>query len=56
MQTQPPENVTTSEQNEQVDACERQPYQAPCLVRMELSKTLASTPGAFSDGLGGLMS
>ncbi|WP_199796340.1 hypothetical protein [Ectopseudomonas mendocina] len=49
MQTQDLESVTTAEPNEQIDTCERQPYQAPSLVRMELSKTLGST-GFISDG------
>jgi hypothetical protein len=50
MQTQDLESVTTAEPNEQIDAGERQPYQAPCLVRMELSKTLGSA-GTISDGI-----
>ena len=49
MQPEGLETVTTAEQDEQIDAHERQPYQAPCLVRMELSKTLGST-GLISDG------
>ncbi len=50
MQTQASENVTTSEQNEQVDTCERQPYQVPSLVRLDLSETQGST-GVVSDGI-----
>lgn len=50
MQTQAPENVATTEQNEQVDARERQPYQEPCLVRLDLSETQGST-GLITDGI-----
>ena len=38
MQPQDLESATTAEPHEQIDARERQPYQAPCLVRIELKK------------------
>lgn len=45
MQTQDLESVTTAEPNEQIDAGERQPYQAPSLVRLDLAHTEAGGPG-----------
>lgn len=47
MQSEAIETVT--EPLEQIDACERQPYEPPCLVQMEISRTLGST-GLISDG------
>jgi len=45
------ETVNTAEPDEQIDARERQPYQAPCLVRIELKKTEAGASGTADAGL-----
>lgn len=45
MQFQETEAVTTIEPNEQIDIRERLPYQAPCLVRLDLDETEAGAPG-----------
>ncbi|RIA22224.1 hypothetical protein DFO61_2898 [Ectopseudomonas oleovorans] len=49
MQFQETEAVTTLEPNEQIDVHERQPYQAPRLVRLDLSETQGLTSGT-NDG------
>jgi hypothetical protein len=49
MQSEAIENVT--EPLEQIDVCERQPYQAPSLVRIELKKTEAGAAGTADSGL-----
>lgn len=51
MQPQDLESVTTVEPNEQIDTCERQPYQAPCLVRLNLDETEAGGPGVTDAGI-----
>lgn len=51
MQSQETEAVTAIEPNEQVDARERQPYQAPCLVRLNLDETEAGGPGVTDAGI-----
>ena len=45
MQTKDLESVTTAEPNEQIDARERQAYQAPSLVQLDLAETEAGGPG-----------
>lgn len=45
MQTQDLESVTKAEPNEQLDVHERQTYQAPSLVRLDLAHTEAGGPG-----------
>lgn len=50
MQPNDLETVTTHEPTAQTDTCERQPYEPPCLVQMEVAKTLGSI-GAISDGI-----
>lgn len=50
MQPNDLETVTTHEPTAQTDTCERQPYQAPSLVRMGLSDTEGSA-GTISDGI-----
>jgi hypothetical protein len=49
MQPQDLESVTTVEPNEQIDARERQPYQAPCFEPLNISETLADVL-VVSDG------
>jgi len=51
MQTQDLETVATTETNEQFDARERQPYQAPSLVRLDLAETKAASPSIVDAGL-----
>jgi hypothetical protein len=51
MQPKELETVTASEQNEQVDTCERQPYQAPSLVRLEFKNTEAGSIGTPEAGI-----
>lgn len=50
MQANDLETVTTHEPSAQTETCERQPYQAPNLVRLNLSDTEGST-GTLSDGI-----
>ncbi|SIS09310.1 hypothetical protein SAMN05878276_2196 [Aquipseudomonas alcaligenes] len=50
MQPNDLETVTTHEPTTQTDTCERQPYEPPCLVQMDVAKTLGST-GPISDGI-----
>ena len=49
MQSEAIETVTES--NEQLEVHERQPYQAPSLVRIELKKTEAGATGTTDAGL-----
>lgn len=42
---QPHEIESVTEPNEQLEARERQPYQAPSLVRLDLAHTEAGGPG-----------
>lgn len=51
MQPKEPETVTSTEQNEQIDAGERQPYQAPSLVRLEFKNTEAAATGTTDGGI-----
>lgn len=51
MQPEGLETVTTTEQNEQIDARERQPYQAPSLVRLEFKNTEAAINGGADAGI-----
>lgn len=51
MQAQDLEAVTPAKSNEKTDIRERQPYQAPSLVQLELKRTEGSTPGGVNDGL-----
>ncbi|MFV9656129.1 hypothetical protein ACNFCK_14540 [Pseudomonas sp. NY15366] len=51
MQSKELETVTSIEQNEQIDASERMPYQAPCLVRLELKNTEAGASGTTDGGI-----
>ncbi len=51
MQPKEPETVTSTEQNEQIDARERQPYQAPSLVRLEFKNTEAGPAGTTDAGI-----
>jgi hypothetical protein len=51
MQPQDLESITTAAPNEQNDARERQPYQAPCLVRLNLDETEAGGPGVTDAGI-----
>lgn len=53
MQSQDLESVTAAEPNEQIDICERQPYQAPSLVQLGLKKTSSNT---FSSNDGAFLS
>jgi uncharacterized protein involved in tolerance to divalent cations len=50
MQANDLETVTTHEPSVQTETCERQPYEPPCLVQMDVAKTLGST-GPISDGI-----
>ncbi|WP_322980569.1 hypothetical protein [Pseudomonas sp. C11] len=50
MQPQDLESVTTVEPNEQIDARERQPYQAPRLVRLDLAATEIAAPSLVDSG------
>ncbi|SIQ70378.1 hypothetical protein [Aquipseudomonas alcaligenes] len=50
MQPNDLETVTTQEPTAQTDTCERQPYEPPSLVQMDVAKTLGST-GTISDGI-----
>lgn len=49
MQAQDLEAVTPAKSNEKTDIRERQPYQAPRLVRLDLSETQGLTSGT-NDG------
>lgn len=51
MQPQDLERVTTVEPNEQIDARERQPYQAPNLVQLDLAETEAGGPGSTDSSI-----
>lgn len=51
MQPKEPETVTSTEQNEHIDAGERQPYQAPSLVRLEFKNTEAGSAGSTDAGI-----
>lgn len=51
MQPKELETVTTAETNDQIDARERQPYQAPILVRLDLAETNAAAPSIVDAGL-----
>jgi hypothetical protein len=51
MQPQDLESVTTVEPNEQIDARERQPYQAPHLVRLDLAATEIAAPSLVDASL-----
>jgi hypothetical protein len=46
MQTQDLESATKAKPNEQLEVHERQPYQAPSLVQLDLAHTEAGGPGA----------
>lgn len=45
------ETVATVESNKQFDARERQPYQAPSLVRLEFKNTEAGSAGSTDAGI-----
>lgn len=51
MQTQDLDTASTAEPNEQIDASERLPYQAPSLVRLDLAETEAGGPGITDAGV-----
>jgi len=51
MQTQDLETVTPAKSNEQTDIHERQPYQAPSLVRLEFKNTEAGPAGTTDAGI-----
>ncbi|WP_322980567.1 hypothetical protein [Pseudomonas sp. C11] len=51
MQPKDPESVSAAEPSEHIDARERQPYQAPCLVRLEFKNTEAGSAGTSDAGI-----
>ncbi|RIA22223.1 hypothetical protein DFO61_2897 [Ectopseudomonas oleovorans] len=53
MQSQEIETVAPAELNEQADTHERQPYQVPQLVKLNLAETLTG-PITLNDGGAGL--
>jgi hypothetical protein len=46
-----PESVSAAEPSEHIDARERQPNQAPCLVRLEFKNTEAGSAGTSDAGI-----
>lgn len=51
MQPKDLESVTAAEPSEHVDARERQPYQVPCLVRLEFKNTEAGAVASSDSGI-----
>jgi hypothetical protein len=51
MQPKDLESVTAAEPSEHIDARERQPYQAPSLVRLEFKNTEAAITGGADAGI-----